>query len=146
MPGKQTFRLWASRLVGCPFSITEGYASLNESYISVVHLRYFFSSFAISFSATESAMPTPTMPGTFNVPERSPFSCPPPKIMGVSFTRGLLPGHTSRQSLLGRRSCDRRMRGDRCSFFRHPSGYGRRPERHRYGKSRHDRARSFQSL
>ena len=37
--------------------------------------------------ASSQAAPRPTMAGTFSVPERSPFSCPPPKMSGLSNNR-----------------------------------------------------------
>src|SRR5690349_13146068 len=45
-------------------------------------------SWGISSIASSQAAPTPTMPGTFNVPERKPCSCPPPSSRGVRRTRG----------------------------------------------------------
>ena len=42
----------------------------------------------MSCIAISQALPKPTMPGTFNVPERMPLSCPPPSICAVTFTLG----------------------------------------------------------
>ena len=44
---------------------------------------------AISAAHSSAALPKPTMPGTFRVPERMPRSCPPPSICAVMRTRGL---------------------------------------------------------
>ena len=38
--------------------------------------------------ARRAASPKPTMPGTFSVPERNPFSCPPPSAWAWSRRRG----------------------------------------------------------
>ena len=45
-------------------------------------------SFSMSCMAISHALPKPTMPGTFNVPERMPLSWPPPSICAVTFTLG----------------------------------------------------------
>ena len=47
-----------------------------------------FASDSISFMAISQAAPIPTIPGTFNVPDRMPLSCPPPSIWAVTLTLG----------------------------------------------------------
>ena len=47
-----------------------------------------FVSASISCIHNSQALPIPTMPGTFKVPERIPRSWPPPSICAVTFTRG----------------------------------------------------------
>ena len=44
---------------------------------------------ASSFRQISAALPKPTMPGTFSVPDRIPCSWPPPSICAVRRTRGL---------------------------------------------------------
>ena len=44
---------------------------------------------SISENAISAAFPSPTIPGTFSVDERSPLSCPPPRMIGDSSTPDL---------------------------------------------------------
>ncbi len=52
---------------------------------------YILSIFSSKFSyAKTAASPSPAIAGTFSVPERIPFCCPPPNRIGLSFVLSLI--------------------------------------------------------
>ena len=103
-PAKDTLRLPGSRRSsapgrsapsasisgsGAPFNDTPSIFVRRPSQSRLRRRRSRLPSSAISSTASSAARPSPTIPGTFSVPERMPRSCPPPKTIGSSRTWGL---------------------------------------------------------
>mmetsp|Transcript_161373 Transcript_161373/g.391873 ORF Transcript_161373/g.391873 Transcript_161373/m.391873 type:complete len:232 (+) Transcript_161373:321-1016(+) len=76
------------RLSASPFSTTSLSSALTPSMRRRARKETHSSSRAISSLAMRAAAPRPTQSGCGSVPERSPRSCPPPDICGVTRTRG----------------------------------------------------------
>src|SRR5258708_38479484 len=85
---KLMLRLWGSRLSMVPLIYTSSSEASRRSFSLSRKKDRRFDSSAISAFARAHASPKPTMPVTFNVPDRIPRSCPPPSICAVSCTRG----------------------------------------------------------
>ncbi len=101
--GMETWRLPGSRGERAPLtstpSIRDRRPSSSRSRSAPIRSA---SPFRSAATAAREAAPRPTIPGTFKVPERRPFSCPPPSICGCRRRRGLrdLP-HVERAHALG---------------------------------------------
>ena len=85
------------------------------------------------------------MPGTFRVPERRPFSWPPPSIWQASSSFGFRFRTKSAPAPSGRSTCAPSARAGRCSSRGRRSAPSPPPGPHRCGRSRRGRWRSRRS-
>ena len=90
-PSTLKLRLTPMRLVILPFRTSPGTAPLSRCHIWSRRAPRRAASPNISSSAILRASPSPTHSAGARVPERSPFSWPPPLKIGSSRTRGFLP-------------------------------------------------------
>src|SRR5438093_210633 len=78
VPGTQNDALFGRRSVGCPFSTASGTPVRTPAIRRSRSFACRGDSVARRSRAMRIATPRPTMPATFSVPVRRPFSCPPP--------------------------------------------------------------------
>ena len=77
-----------SRSVGWPLNSTPSMFAARYSRNSADMAASLVESAAHCLVARKTASPSPTTKGTFRVPGRSPFSCPPPYWIGTTRARG----------------------------------------------------------
>src|SRR6266545_1719666 len=90
MPSKLTCRLCGRRWSGEPLTRTADTRAHRPSSRRSRNARSRAASPVISTRQISAARPSPTIPGTFSVPDRRPFSWPPPRSCGGSTRRGFI--------------------------------------------------------
>ena len=85
IPGKVMFKVFGSIAPGFPFSFASAINS-RIPFSSLSRILLILSISWIRWTANSAALPSPTIPNTFSVPARIPFSCFPPLIRGSRTT------------------------------------------------------------